>query len=230
MPNQYTKTDGGILSGGSLPSKWGVLLSQEDYQTWDEMARRVRRDKAELFRELIRYLKNRMDEYFAKYPDFGTHTLEFGIKPILDNYYDAGRVAMQQEVFRETQLMHAYQDAKRREGGKVNYAANSKALDFYLRAWKKGVTVQSLIEEFAKTKAEVRAKYELSEDEFLPDELEEDEQQAEPQKVETATAAQAPRVEAELPDWARMLVLAGVALVLLLMGGIGGFILARLIA
>lgn len=224
MPNQYTKQAGGIAPSEELSSKWGVVLSHSDYKTWDAMAMEVRRDKSELFRELIRYTEKRVKEFRILYPDVRV----FGITPVLDAYYKASEIAMQQERSKENDLMTAYQNARRRDGGKVRYNIDSNAASFHLKAWAKGLTVEALLEEYAKAKAKARDKYKLTDAEFIPDDLPDPEptEQTDGEPLpQAAQVAQEPSL-ADWVSWQALLFIAIVAAVLVAAGALGGYILA----
>ncbi len=73
--NQYTKSNGGRMWGGNMPTKFSVNLSPEEADQLDKAARITANSKAELVRQMVAFVGKRVDAIIERYPDIGSHLM-----------------------------------------------------------------------------------------------------------------------------------------------------------
>jgi hypothetical protein len=155
MPNQYTNGRQALDEVRTAKVKFTVLLTTDQREDLLWLGNHFEMDGSAIFRECIEFLLERLREYKDHYPNLTNYPMRTVIKA----YYDAGQERMAEERAKENALMEQYQQARLRDGGKVNFDMDYLALAFYVRAWQSGRSAAEVLEEFAKQKAELGKRY-----------------------------------------------------------------------
>lgn len=189
-------------------------------------------DMNNAIRQSMAWVADRVINFHKEYPDadITSRTLD----AILKHLNTVSDLAYQKEYKQELERLERMEKARIRDGGKINYRANRKALDFYLEMWNEGMSPEELLAAYEK-EVEWRLSEKLDAVITVPavqpviDTTAKNDDEVKLVPVgNPAAAVPAPMSEVWLPDdvVARLFIVGGVIFVV---GGVIGFLVARML-
>lgn len=143
MSNQYT-----TKRYDFYPVKFSVRFPPVEADELSKTAAAVGLDKATCLRTLAKFAA-RLVEDFRRDNPAGARMVT--LEELLKVHYSVRAVVLQVERDKAYERMRTYQAARAADGETIDFRLNSRALDFYLGAWARGLSVKELLAEFHQT-------------------------------------------------------------------------------